>query len=229
MKQQSLPAETEWQMNLGKAAIQRSCMYELLGKVVLFPDLALAESLLNGKLYSRAEEYVHWINSRSGIFHQPLAFFKNFIEKHHQTDPEILLAGLQEEYGRLFLDGDGCKLSFCETDYMQSVTEEEVVASIEKAFVKNEFASWNKMFPIDHITNQFEFLKYLCSKESEAWQEGRIPKAKFWRREEREFAVQHLKQWGERFFAKMEEKTEHEAYQAIASLGKTFMQLENGY
>ena len=62
------------------------------------------------------------------------------------------------------MDGDGCKLSFCETDYMQSVATEEVVASIEKAFVKNEFASWNKMFPIDHITNQFEFLKYLCSK-----------------------------------------------------------------
>lgn len=229
MEQQSQNAQTELEINLANVAFSRASLYELLTKVVEVPTLELAEGLLNGDIQSKAEANVQWVNSRSGIFNDSLAMLKKFAEDHRELSATKLLEHLEEEYTRMFSVNNDLLIFLRETEYVLTEQKGEMEDSIAKAFAKDEYDSFDEKLPYNHLFNEFGYLEYLCNKEGEAWQEGRIPKAKLWRRREREFTLAHLEKWGEEFFVRLEETTEHGAYKAFASLGKIFMSLENGY
>lgn len=228
MDQQTENAQLELEFNLGNVACSRASLYELLAKVVIVPKLELAEGLLNGVIQSNAEAYVQWVNSKSGIFNDSLAMLKGFLEENQELSAAKLLMDLQEEYEKIFSQEVPAKIFLSETAYSQQ-EKGEIEDSIAKAFAKDEYSSFDKNLSYDHLVNEFGYLEYLCNNEGEAWQEGRIPKAKLWRRKEREFTMAHLEKWGEVFFTRLEESAEHPVYKAFASLGRIFMRLENGY
>lgn len=229
MDQQTENAGTELQNSLGNVACNRACLYALLAKGHQAPTLELAEGLLNGDVHSNTEACVMWVNSGSGIFNDSLTMLKEFAEKNKDLSATNLLESLQKEHVRLFSTEEDQKVFLQEAQYVATEQKEEIELVLKAAFEQDEFISFDKNLPYDHLVNEFGFLGYLCSKEGEAWQEGRIPKAKLWRRKEREFTMAHLEKWGEDFFTRLEEGTEHAVYKAFAILGKVFMRLENGY
>lgn len=229
MDKQTENAETELQKSLGNVACNRACLYALLSKAIQAPTLELSEGLLNGDIHSKSAAYVQWVNDKSGIFNDSLFMLKIFAVDNKKISAPSLFESLEEEHVRLFSSENGPKVFLQEAQYVLTDQKVDTEAAIKNVFERDEFSSFYQNLPYDHIVNEFAYLEYLCRKEGEAWQEGRIPKAKLWRRKEREFTVAYIEKWGEEFFERLEKNSEHHVYKAFASLGKIFMRLENGY
>jgi TorA maturation chaperone TorD len=212
----------ELYMNLGDVALDRFFMYQLLEEVVQFPTLELSEVLLNGTLYTNVDHAVGWVNKSSGIFDNELKQFEELSQKKANTIE--FFHNLEEQYRKFFLPSG----EFIVSPFERTYSEDGATGLIDIYKEETEFVLIDSVVP-DHLINELHFLAFLCKKEGEAWHEGKMPKAKQWRRKERDFTVNHLGKWGLKFFMDFEKTADFPAYKAFASLGKIFMKLEQGY
>lgn len=212
----------ELHMNLGDVALDRSFMYQLLEEVVQCPTLELSKVLLNGTLYTNVNQAVHWVNKSSGIFNRQLKQLEELSQREVSTNEFFF--ELEEQYKKFFLSKEESTISPFERTYL-----EDEQAELTDIYMRETEFVLNDSFVPDHLINELHFLAFLCKKEGEAWQEGKMPKAKQWRRKERDFMVNHLGKWGLKFFSDLEKAADLTPYSALASLGKIFMKLEQGY
>jgi TorA maturation chaperone TorD len=220
--------ERELEIKLGNVSLDRSNLYQLLGIAVQFPTLELADSFLNGRLYSEVEKLVLWVNAKENIYTSSLEKLKKVAENEARYSSEELLIRMEEEYKRLFLVSGLPRISPFETYYVEAA-KDSVIESVNKVYyAEKTFIMTNHQEAPDHISSEFGFLSHLAGKEGNSWKNGDVIEAKKSRIKQRTFIVHHLRKFGISFFESFERQAELEAYQAMASVGRIFMILEHG-
>lgn len=223
-------AVNELYLSLGAVARDRANMYQLLIDAVHYPTYELAEELINGNFYRKANDHVNWVNAGSGIFKNPLKKLQEVVESIKDLQPDELLIKMETEYTRLFLEGEQVVVPLYEVDYSGcAINETSVKQELDKIYqqegIYNNYEAYKKA---DFIGTELEYVCFLCSNEAEAWKVAKMGVAKKWKRKQREFLVSHVGTWGGVFFTQVVNSTESHIYTAIGMLGSSFMKLERG-
>lgn len=212
--------ELDLNTKLGQVALNRAGMYQSLAVASRYPTIELAEILINGTFYSKIKEYVQWVNRDNGMFDSQLFQLREIAQNKPDYGLEEMLMKMEQEYGRL--------CSITKYDRIQGLQNSKPL-DIDNSYLQEAFVTSESEKMLNHISKELDYFHFLCKKEGEAWQSGKMPKAKQWRRKQRDFMVNHLGNRGESFFAGVRKVTLLEAYQVLASLGQAFMRLERGY
>ncbi len=221
---------------LANIAQNRASVYHLLTLLFRDPTPELAEYLLSGKLYQEAQDLVQWLDADASIFDKAFAALTQATTENKGQNLDDILRGLKVEYARLFIGPGPALVSPYQTIYCDPphpdgsvVMMGQSAARVKKAYQEAGLTvASDYREPPDHIAVEFEFLYYLCKRESDAWQEDNNA-ARKWRSLERRFIDENLGKWALEFCRQVTEVSQIGFYVAVALLADTFIRMESGH
>lgn len=210
-------------LKIGAVAKDRGNLYDLLNKALHSPTEQLVEEILGQSFYESVKDSVAWVNIKGEIFQQPLNKLEEINSQVVKTEVADLLNTMKIDYKRL-----SGEIPSYESSYETSVDQGELQVKLVEIYsqLKEPFSLDGLM--ADSIHAQLTYLSHLCQSEAKQWEIGKWGVAKGLKRAQREFLVDHLGQWGEKFFVKIVNSADSDIYQAIGMLGGNFMRLERG-
>jgi len=213
-------------------------MYQLLAAGFLHPDRELAAGVADRgyalDVRDVAQGLVESLSATQAVDHPLVQAVSAFAAVEFASDTEALYHELAVEYARLFIGPPVPAVSPYETIHADSEPDapallmvgpsaRAVLAAYREAGL-NMAEGLNE--PPDHIATEFEFMHYLCVKESAALQLGESDEAHRWRSARSTFLREHPGAWGIDFANQVAASTTNEFYRAIATIAAAFLRLE---
>lgn len=212
-----------------RLAEARSKIYGFLSLIYIqSPKYDFVKKILDKNFYSYLTAFQSSVQIPREI-RDGLRVVKNFIRKSEDKAMKELHESLSVEHTRLFR---GIRPLYGPPPPYESVyrDEEGVIMGKSTVEVAREYAKAGvglpnqyKGEPPDHISFEFDFMRFLCEKEAKAWRNNDRRHALRYLDMEREFLDIHIMKWVLRFCNVIEDAARVGIYRGIAKVTKGFI------
>jgi TorA maturation chaperone TorD len=220
--------------NMHQLAEARSHVYQLLASVYnLLPNADFVKMVLNQdvrSLFSSAVGDYLASNIQQEELEQGIKALELFQKQVDKVNQEELITRLGVDRTRLFR---GLKRGYgppppYECVYLGGDTVMgEAAMQVKEMYSDSGYnTKLNGNEPPDYVGIELDFLRFLCHKESEAWQADDQSKAWDYRKKECEFLCNHIVEWVPRFCKEVLSHARENFYQGIARLTGGFVLIE---
>jgi DMSO reductase family type II enzyme chaperone len=198
-------------------ALARGTVYQCLAQAYTFPGEAVAAALTGGFWLTSLQEAMDVLQASDACRHA--------LEALELLQPTLDVAGLRQEYARLFSNAARGELSPYGADYLVTPLHMKAqrladVAGYYHACGIEVAAGTGRP---DHIAAELEFMGYLCFKEAYAAENG-LPEAfEVATAAQQRFFAEHLGRWAPLFLQRFETASAQPFYRALASLAQAFL------
>ncbi len=206
----------------------RANLYQLMSMVYLKPPTSDFLKLLAGWVSSAVEN-----EGMSRLLSEPmkysLATLDSFFKEKWQDSQDELLKALSVEFTRLFR---GVKLNYSPLPPYESVYRsegglvfDEVSMEVKREYRKFGLDLANELHgePPDHLSYELEFIRLMCNREAEAWQEDNEDEALKYVQVQREFLRGHLLTWLPRFCEEIRGRDRLGLFRGLADLTESWV------
>ena len=229
-------AATQAFEQLAEISAGRGGIYRILAEAFRDPNELTVKGLVDGTSAQSIDRSLDWLGTDRSIYDEAIGLVRRIGDQAAGGDPAKILQGLKVEYARLFIGPPRAVVQPYASMHVAAAPSKErllniggSVRTVEQMYRDAGVQVTTALRePPDHISTELEFLFYLCGKEQTAWSEGDNEDAREWRRREREFVDEHLKDWGLKFFEAVAVAAAPDFYNAMASLGSVFLRMESG-
>ncbi|MEE8470837.1 MAG: molecular chaperone TorD family protein [Dehalococcoidia bacterium] len=202
--------------DLGELAQKRTQVYRILSAAFAAPA---DEVLLNTvRLWVTGEEEQAAEQSLTERMRGGLGKIRAWFEEEQHESLENQLAALSPEFVRLFR---GVRRGLSPPPPYESVyVDSGFVHGPSTDQVKREYQQFNLTGhdgePPDHLALELDFMRFLCEKEAEAWQNDQLPRDLL--EAEQRFLDEHLARWVPAFCANIRESCRTGFYSGVADV-----------
>ena len=221
---------------LAEVSSGRGGIYRLLAEAFRDPTIRTVNELVAGTTAASVDRSLEWLGADRAVFDEPLSKIGAFAENAQGIEADQCLLELKIEYARIFIGPPRAEVHPYASMHISASPNAErllnvggTARTVEQMYQDAGLQLIPRLDePPDHVATEFEFLYYLCTKEQTAWEEADNEKAREWRRRQREFIDEHLKEWCPTFLEEVEHVANDGFYEAIASLGRVLIAMEAG-
>jgi putative dimethyl sulfoxide reductase chaperone len=212
---------------MAEVAEQRSTVYAFLSSIfTVLPDHRFVERLTDGQMSTlldalSVEDIPFEIETGIRLIREYLTSIQTVPADQVETDLAVerarLLRGIKPGYGppppyESVYRGTG------ETAVSQTMLEVQRAFAAAGASVPESAHE-----PVDYIGLELDLMRYLASKEAQAWRAGQEDQALAWLGKQKTFLTDHLVLWVPQFSELMAEQASLGFYQGIARITKGFV------
>jgi DMSO reductase family type II enzyme chaperone len=198
-------------------ALARGTVYQCLAQAYTFPGEAVAETLTRSLWLTSLQEAMDVLQASDAC--------RQALEALELLQPTLDVAGLRQEYARLFSNAARGELSPYGADYLITPPHMKAqgLADVAGYYQACGIAVAAGTGRPDHIAAELEFMGCLCFKEAYAAENG-LPEAfEVATAAQQRFFAEHLGRWAPLFLQRFETASAQPFYRALASLAQAFL------
>lgn len=201
----------------------RSQVYRWLALSFYTPDVEFVSALNSGRIVEEILLATVWLGQDRKKILASLTQLRDCTN--------VALLDLESEYQRLFGKSID-RVPMRESAYRWReasalvATANEVAQSLSQTY--DQFGVMSLADKEDVLPVEFEFMAFLCERESHEWQANASESARQLRLQEHTFLVDHLGRWYPEFCRRVSDRSLKPFYEALIFLGDTWLNLEYG-
>ena len=201
-------------------ASARGRIYGLLGYFFIkHPDEDFISDLFDPRFEEALSELLRQ-PTITGEIGEGINLMKSFVEERKGGDKSETLRLIAADRARLLHTRGSGRFSLCESAYRSDKSALEVMETYREEGVKLPEGCKE---PPDYLGFELDFMRFLCSREAEAWMGGDVDRALELLEKQEKFLREHLDSWIPSFCEAALKRAETSFYKGVLKLVKGFI------